>query len=440
MTQRQWTVAWVVCLLLMCIKCAHAETSVFTSTTSGNTTTFGSGNYSNAQLATAAVVVTGTAAVAVEYRGQIATAAGAVFPIVARSAPSVAAMAGAARACFGNPYCIGTAAAAAGALAIANHYGYGLTVDAAGQSTLTKPDPTACTTAPCYEYRYDAYRTGVWGTAQQACNDAAVQAQEVKTAQGYGSLGYTGQLSGIVCKLYFVYGYTGVTLDPQLRSIAPSPDASVPASLADLWRDIETKPFTAPPSAWKDVVDGAVKGGHVVPLAPPSTIDVPKPVVTSAPTVSSLGDGRTKTTTKSTKLTCTPPDCVSMSTSTEVISDPATGTQTTTTTEEGADLVPDVASPAIPGLYTRKYPDGITGVWTARTAELNASPLFNLLQTMTPTIATSNGCPQFSIPAQVGPLKFGTGSFGPPCYVWDFCKVVVLLTAAFLARALIFGG
>ena len=36
--------------------------------------------------------------------------------------------------------------------------------------------------------------------------------------------------------------------------------------------------------------------------------------------------------------------------------------------------------------------------------------------------------------------SFGTHSFGNQCYVFDFVKVILLVTALFTARAITFGG
>lgn len=100
----------------------------------------------------------------------------------------------------------------------------------------------------------------------------------------------------------------------------------------------------------------------------------------------------------------------------------------------------DQAMPDQPTLYKRKYPDGLTGVWTAQKTALMATPLLQLTSSMNPTIVGSGGYPSFPIAVVVGPWNFGSYDASPPGFVWDFLKVCVIVTALFLARALIFGG
>jgi hypothetical protein len=116
--------------------------------------------------------------------------------------------------------------------------------------------------------------------------------------------------------------------------------------------------------------------------------------------------------------------------------------ETTTETEETEpEATPtDSVNPDLPKLYERKYPDGLTGVWTTRKAELMATSLPNLIGSLSPTITGSGGCPQFSIPLDIGPWHWGTYNLGPSCAVWEFIKWCVLIGAAFLVRALVFGG
>jgi hypothetical protein len=91
-------------------------------------------------------------------------------------------------------------------------------------------------------------------------------------------------------------------------------------------------------------------------------------------------------------------------------------------------------------LYTPKYPDGFSGVWTQKVALMKAAPLFGLVDHLMPSVASSGSCPVWNIPLNVGFKDFGTYDVAPPCWVWDFGKIIVILSALILARALIFGG
>jgi hypothetical protein len=95
----------------------------------------------------------------------------------------------------------------------------------------------------------------------------------------------------------------------------------------------------------------------------------------------------------------------------------------------------------VPTLYEPKYPNGIIGVWNENIGAIKSSPLFSLPQVFAPTNINGGSCPNWSMSANLGArMNFGGHSIAPPCYVWDFIKIVVIIGALMLARALIFGG
>lgn len=115
-----------------------------------------------------------------------------------------------------------------------------------------------------------------------------------------------------------------------------------------------------------------------------------------------------------------------------------------TSTPDPTDLgsITDTAFGAIPALYVRKYPDGLTGVWSAKITAIKATPLFSLVGNLMPTsIGSSGACPTWPIDFNFGAwANFGVHDVAPPCWVWTFGKTVILISALLLARALIFGG
>lgn len=127
-------------------------------------------------------------------------------------------------------------------------------------------------------------------------------------------------------------------------------------------------------------------------------------------------------------------------------------TVTTTTNPDGSKTVENQDSPPtqdgatdsplpdVPTLYTKKYPDGLEGVWQQKKDQLKNSPLLQLTNSLMPSIGTGGTCPSFMIPLDVGIRDFGVHDVAPPCYVWDWAKVIVIVSALLLARALIFGG
>jgi len=101
---------------------------------------------------------------------------------------------------------------------------------------------------------------------------------------------------------------------------------------------------------------------------------------------------------------------------------------------------------AAPSLYTRTY--------TATTASDVGSYFGSKMAGVTAPLATishsffpdwsDNGeaCPQFTIPLNLGLAQwnFGSRTTTIPCSVWTVCRWVIIISALFLARALIFGG
>jgi len=99
----------------------------------------------------------------------------------------------------------------------------------------------------------------------------------------------------------------------------------------------------------------------------------------------------------------------------------------------------DTPFPEVDPFYEQKYPDGLEGVWSARKAELEDSAFVEFLGSFVPSF--SGSCPGWSVNVNVASwAQFGIHDFQSLCWVFDFVKVVLLVSAAFLCRALIFGG
>jgi hypothetical protein len=129
-------------------------------------------------------------------------------------------------------------------------------------------------------------------------------------------------------------------------------------------------------------------------------------------------------------------------THTTVYQDGTTETDTDEQTSEPGEEADfsDKALPDLPKLYEPKYPDGPKGVWNAEIGKIKASPLFQLPSKLGPNLGDSGGCPQWTIPLNLGIANFGTQDVSLPCSVWAFLRVCCIVGALFLARALIFGG
>ena len=96
----------------------------------------------------------------------------------------------------------------------------------------------------------------------------------------------------------------------------------------------------------------------------------------------------------------------------------------------------------IPELYERKYPDGLSGIWNTKSAEIKQTPLFTLPTLLMPTGLSSGTCPSWQIDLSFGGAwgDYGSQDVSPPCWIWDIARVIIIASALILARALVFGG
>ena len=127
-------------------------------------------------------------------------------------------------------------------------------------------------------------------------------------------------------------------------------------------------------------------------------------------------------------------------------SNTTTGSTVTVSTSTKSDTPPDYGTandtvlPNQPKLYTPKYPNGLVDVWANKKAEMMASPLSRLVGSLMPSVVSGGACPSWMLSLNFGFKDFGSHDVAPPCWVWDFGKIIVILSALLLARALIFGG
>lgn len=95
--------------------------------------------------------------------------------------------------------------------------------------------------------------------------------------------------------------------------------------------------------------------------------------------------------------------------------------------------------PALNSLYTPIYTGGLSGVWDAKKSTLVGPNITNALNAMMPTNYTTGVVPTFTFPD--APFLPGSGSSIPfDSRIWDFIKAILIISALFLARSLIFGG
>lgn len=109
--------------------------------------------------------------------------------------------------------------------------------------------------------------------------------------------------------------------------------------------------------------------------------------------------------------------------------------------EKQEDPPTDTPFKDIPELYKQKYPDGIGGVVNKKIDEIKATPLFSLPTMLAPSLPSSGSCPSWQLDLSLASWAgYGVQTIQAPCWVWDFGKVVIIISALLLARRLIFGG
>ena len=133
-------------------------------------------------------------------------------------------------------------------------------------------------------------------------------------------------------------------------------------------------------------------------------------------------------------------ECKTTTSGAGVTTGPACTATDTQTSDKDDGQATDTPLGDLPKLYERKYPEGITGVWQQKAAALKASPIFTLAASLMPTV-NAGQCPTFTVPLEFASwASYGDGDFSPPCSVWAFGRIVIMVSALLLARALVFGG
>lgn len=136
-------------------------------------------------------------------------------------------------------------------------------------------------------------------------------------------------------------------------------------------------------------------------------------------------------------------------TKTTIITKPDGTTETQTETEpeteqpreeEDQDInFTDSEFPPVEPFYQQKYPEGLEGVWQDAQSKFDNSEFMSFLHSFVPQF--SGSCPSWSMSFNIASwASYGNVPFVNLCYVFDFIKVIILVTALFTARAITFGG
>lgn len=322
-----------------------------------------------------------------------------------------------------------------------------------------------------YRWHYKSNTTDPgYATPTAACSAAAKRAKST----------YTGEVRGAVFEqdgrlrqaCYYIYNSThgGTRADDVLRYGSKCPSGSaysnasnscesssggtVPLSEQDY--DLMEAAAAAKDSEWlKERLREHCEGGLnpqacYESLRDSVKLEGPSSVTDHGPATTTTSPAGTTTTTESTTIDITYGDNYYdyRKTKTTIVTKPDGTTETTTETEpeteqpreeEEEGSFTDSALPQIEPFYDPIYKVGLGGVWQQRMAEVDNSPFIDFMHSFVPSFASS--CPSFALGFNIASwANYGTVSFWSLCWIFDFIKVVMLVTAAFLCRALIFGG
>lgn len=100
----------------------------------------------------------------------------------------------------------------------------------------------------------------------------------------------------------------------------------------------------------------------------------------------------------------------------------------------------NIAVPLPADLWKVKYENGFKGVWDAKKDAFTSSSFIQALDGFKPGFESGGSCPHFVVNLDfpiIGPVS---GDLAPPCWLLDAIGVIMLISAAFACRRIIFGG
>lgn len=304
-------------------------------------------------------------------------------------------------------------------------------------------------------YRWSTWQfTGPFvSTAQQACDAAA---QFYANLNGWNT---RGELEGIYCGIRLVGAHIAVGSSLQRTTSGACPAGQYPVPGGTCSVSAPSVPAT------EQELEDAIANYENPEILNPALRDASNhpswehPSSTSNPTLSGPSstpggskqtnhpDGKVSTSTTTHNHTYNQNKTYHTTTTVTNIYNPTTDTTETTTEETEEPPDEDQASPTdipladVPELYEQKYPDGISGVWNERKADLMGSPVGQLLDVLMPNLGSGGTCPSWSMNLDITDwAQFGTHDISPPCWLWEFAYWCVIVSALLLARSLVFGG
>jgi hypothetical protein len=161
-----------------------------------------------------------------------------------------------------------------------------------------------------------------------------------------------------------------------------------------------------------------------------------KTVVNPTTTGTTTGDSRTTFPTQTVTTSTTVNNTTNQTTTnTEVVEHPA---EEQTQQEDDDVSFVDSTMPALPELYSQKYPDGIAGVWRDNKPDIKSTAFYQGVASMFPSFSGGQ-CPSFGMSFQIGNIgNYGNQVFNVPCWIYQVIGLIMMVTATFTARKIIF--
>lgn len=326
-----------------------------------------------------------------------------------------------------------------------------------GSSVNPSPPSTATLTT--------TYSNGTWAPGQIFTSGAALCAaiSSSNPVTGLYNVSYNGSnlcvgpngSATVAITTSCPTGYTlsaGVCGSPNALTVVKPPDTSCGVRRV---ANVYTNDSADPDCAASPVVGSGTSALSATGLGTSITVTSDASgttIVSTAPNAAGTGS-------KVTTVKLSPPAADNTTTVTGIAQSEVVGVgtaQTTTPTQPGSDLCalhPGVAAcdtfsaPATGTLaqktgtwYDSKYPGGLNAIWDARKAALMASPLGAAIANMA-LPSGSGSVPSWTLNFNIAHFyNLGTYTLSIAPWIWAVVKTLVLLSAAFACRRIIFGG
>jgi hypothetical protein len=78
---------------------------------------------------------------------------------------------------------------------------------------------------------------------------------------------------------------------------------------------------------------------------------------------------------------------------------------------------------------------------TEKIEQIGDAPVVQLIDKLTTGPSGGGSCPSWSFSFNLGAMgNYGSMGIAPPCWIWTAIKTIMIITALFAARRIVFGG